>query len=109
MQNAGFFSCDSFTSCTTLPVLRSTHTAKNVTSSTDPRWPGAVGALTVLPLSTSSAVVIQTWLPHTTGDDQPLPWTAVFQRTFSPVFSSQVVGILASSAWPSPVGPRNCG
>src|SRR5437660_12664617 len=105
MQYAGLSSLASFTSWTTLPVLRSIPTAKNVTRSTDPRWPGAVGVFTVLPPSTSSAVVSHTRSPQTTGDDHPLPWTAVFQRTFSVLVSLQWVGMLAVSAWPSPAGP----
>src|SRR5947209_2287299 len=41
-----------------------------------------------------------------TGDDQPLPWIAVFQRTFSD--SDQWSGAF-DTAWPSAVGPRKAG
>ena len=55
----------------------------------------------------SVAVVTQTWLPQTTGLDQPLSWMAVFHLTFW--VSDQVVGRPVASAWPSPCGPRNSG
>src|SRR5262245_5162930 len=57
--------------------------------------------------ATSSAVVTHTWSPRMTGDDQPLPWISVFQRTLS--FSLQVVTRLRASPRPSAVGPRNPG
>src|SRR5262245_43868657 len=94
-------------SWTTFPVSRSTQTAKNDTSFTGLSG-GApfLGAGFFSPI-TSSAVVTQTCLPRTTGDDQPFPWTAVFQRTFS--VSLQVVGIFFESARPSAVAPRKPG
>src|SRR5262245_763463 len=57
-------------------------------------------------LPSGVAVVIQTWLPSTTGDDQPLPWIAVFQTML--VFSLQRAGSpFAPAAMPVPLGPRN--
>src|SRR5690348_5387977 len=55
----------------------------------------------------SVAVVSQMRSPWITGDDQPRPGIAVFQRTFC--VSLQVKGRLCSSDTPWPVGPRNCG
>src|SRR4051794_41853506 len=62
-------------------------------------------ALRVLP--SAGAVVIQTCLPSTTGDDQPLPGMGVFQVTFSFFFSSQVIGRPVAFETPEPLGPRN--
>jgi hypothetical protein len=42
-----------------------------------------------------------------TGDDQPLPWIAVFHRTFR--VSLHVSGRFGAAAMPVPSGPRNCG
>ena len=55
----------------------------------------------------SVAVVSQMRSPWTTGDDQPFPGIATFQRTF--LFSLHVNGSPVSSETPCPVGPRNCG
>src|SRR5574340_1258484 len=73
-------------SCTIRPLWASTHTAKSC-------------------LPSSVAEVIQIWSPQTTGDDQALPWTAVFQET--PLVSSHSTGSNLDRAWPSPPGPRN--
>src|SRR3954464_9599482 len=87
MQKAGFGLSNTFRSWMVLPLFPSTHTADRS-------------------LPSSGAVVIQTCLPQMTGDDQPLPWIAVFQRTFSD--SDQRKGA-ADAAWPSAVGPRKAG
>ena len=55
----------------------------------------------------STDVVTQTLPPPTTGEDHPRPSTGTFQRTFSS--SLQRSGTSCASAWPCPVGPRNCG
>src|SRR6266542_3970591 len=55
----------------------------------------------------SIAVVSQISLPATTGEDQPLPGSAAFQRTF--VCSFHVTGSPDSWEVPSPPGPRNWG
>src|SRR5262245_28675763 len=94
-------------SWTTLPVAVSTQSAWQLTSliglgGGSPFFGGAAFSA-----GTSSAVVTHTWLPSTTGDDQPLPWMAVFHRTFS--FSLQVVTRVLASDRPSAVGPRNPG
>src|ERR1700720_3047314 len=73
--------------CRTLPESRSRHNAERVVPS-------------------GGAVVSQTCLPRTTGDDQPLPGMAVFQAML--VFSSQVVGKPVDWETPAPLGPRNC-
>src|SRR4051812_29998829 len=75
-------------SCSTLPVSRSTQTAQREVPS-------------------AGAVVSQTWLPQTTGDDQPLSWMAVFQVML--VFSSQWAGRPVAVEMPAPWGPRNWG
>src|SRR5438552_4095472 len=87
MQKAGFGLSKTLRSWTILPVSRSTQTADSS-------------------LPSSGAVVSQICLPQTTGDDQPLPWMAVFQRTFSD--SDQRIGA-ADAACPSAVGPRKAG
>src|SRR5476651_2167788 len=50
-------------------------------------------------------VVIQICFPQMTGEDQPLPWIAVFHATFLVSLHSR--GRPLASAWPSPLGPRN--
>src|SRR5438128_1387049 len=86
--NAGFSTSKTSTSCTMRPVARSRHRANSF-------------------LASGCAVVTQTWLSQTTGEDQPLPGIAAFQRTFS--VSLQVIGRPVASAWPSACGPRNAG
>src|SRR5437016_5760829 len=94
-------------SWTTLPVSRSTHTAKKLTSLIGLAGGSPFLGGAAFSAGTSSAVVTHTWWPSTTGDDQPLPWTAAFHRTFS--FSPQVVGAFAAAHRPSAVGPRKPG
>ena len=53
------------------------------------------------------AVVRKMRSPRTTGEDEPLPGTGVFQRTFS--VPDQVVGGVASELVPSTLGPRQFG
>ena len=52
-------------------------------------------------------VVSQICFPQITGDDHARPWIGVFHFTFW--FALHVSGSLLPSAWPSPLGPRNCG
>src|SRR5437868_12103383 len=47
--------------------------------------------------------------PQTTGQECPRPGIGVFQRTFLPAGTSQVVGGNWPSATPVAPGPRNCG
>src|ERR1700680_2088327 len=54
-----------------------------------------------------TTLVIKMRSPQTTGEDQPVPSTSIFQRTFS--VEDQVSGSPASSATPMDCGPRNCG
>ena len=85
-MNCGLAISKTFTSWTILPAVAIDADGE------DPWRPGAV------------AVVIQICLPQMTGDDQPLPWMAVFQTTFS--VSLQVTGRPCESLRPSAVGPR---
>src|ERR1043166_1656180 len=91
----------------TLPVVRLTQTAKKETSLSGLGGGSPFLAGAALSAATSSAVVTHTSSPSTTGEDQPLPWMAVFHRTLS--FSLQVVTRLGASARPSAVGPRKPG
>src|SRR5687767_6898100 len=76
------------TSCSSLPLCWSTHSARN-------------------DLPSFWEEVIQTRPSPMTGEDQPSPGNAVFQRMFS--FSLQVKGSPVAPVRPSPDGPRNCG
>src|SRR3569623_679764 len=69
------------------PVFRSIHTA-------DKRLPSSV------------ALVAQTCSSQTTGEDQALPGSAVFQRMFC--VSLHWIGKPVASEMPAPSGPRNC-
>jgi hypothetical protein len=64
-------------------------------------------ATTKSSLPSGVAVVIQIRSPSTIGDDQPLPWIGVFQRTFSA--SLHFSGSPVAVDTPLPSGPRNWG
>src|SRR5437899_1528403 len=53
------------------------------------------------------AVVTNTWLSQTIGDDQPRPGTSVFHATF--IVVDHVVGSVSIVETALPAGPRNCG
>src|SRR5947209_20451249 len=55
------------------------------------------------------AVVRKMRSPQTTGQEWPRPGIGVFQRTFLPAGTSQVVGGNCPSATPVAPTPRNCG
>src|SRR4030095_8906654 len=52
----------------------------------------------------SSAVVMKTLSPHTTGDECPSPGNAIFQLKSDSV---HCVGMVFTSLMPLPFGPRN--
>ncbi len=54
--------------------------------------------------SAETAETTKTWFPHTTGDPDPRPGTAVFHFTF--LVALQFNGGRASGEEPLPVGPR---
>src|SRR5947209_17402326 len=58
-------------------------------------------------MSPSMAVVRNTLLPHTTGDECPRPATGVFHLIFFVAVHS--VGKFFSVEIPMPPGPRHCG
>src|SRR5256885_15749360 len=88
MAYCGTGTSNSLRSRRTLPLPLSTHTTPSSCPS-------------------SLAVVTHTCSPHTTGDDQALPCTAVFHTTFS--CSDHLSGRAVESETPWPVGPRNWG
>src|SRR5215213_10278204 len=87
-SGAGLATWNSLRSWTILPLPLSTQTAPS-------SRPSALAVLT------------HTCSPQTTGDDHALPWTAVFQATFS--VSLQVTGRSLASERPCIVGPRKAG
>src|SRR5687767_4742767 len=65
--------------------------------------------LKLAPVSSLTAVMTKTLLPHTTGLACERPGTGVFHRTLSDFAASHVTGRGRPSATPEALGPRNEG
>src|SRR5207302_9425018 len=72
-----------------------------------PRGPPKPEPALGLDCLSATAVVTNTLSPQTTGDDQPKPGTATFQRIFLSADHSSGIG--APPETPAMAGPRNCG